>query len=359
MTVTTNTDCRYYRGHIPCTHHKQHGIHCDDCKHCEALKERILIIKLGAAGDVIRTTPLLRRLKVAFPRAEITWLTYSPACVPSCWVDNTLDFNLANMVWLEQQRFDWLINLDKDREAIALVERIAAGKKSGFRMNAFGKCVPMGQAAEEAKWQTGLWDDVNKLNRLNYMEEIFAICGYTFNGEEYILDVKENNLHKIKGSKTVVGLNTGCGARWITRLWPDAYWTELAKMLISRNYDVVFLGGPPEDEKNRSLAAESGASYYGTMELDNFYGLVNQCDVVVTQVTMAMHVAIALKKYLVLMNNIFNRNEFFLYNHGTIVEPNLDCLGCFKQRYNERCKSANCMEMITPSRIMAALESRP
>lgn len=89
-----------------------------------------------------------------------------------------------------------------------------------------------------------------------------------------------------------------------------------------------------------------------------FFNLINHCDIVVTQVTMAMHIAIALKKYLVLMNNIFNRNEFFLYDRGVIIEPNIECVGCFKQKFDQNCKIYNCMEMIKVSTILDAIESK-
>ena len=46
---------------------------------------------------------------------------------------------------------------------------------------------------------------------------------------------------------------------------------------------------------------------------------MDQCDVVVSQVTMAMHIAIGLGKRLILMNNIFNRNEFFIMHHVELM----------------------------------------
>ena len=44
-------DCKNFRGDIPCTPHKLKGVHCDDCSYYEKLSNKILIIKLGAAGD--------------------------------------------------------------------------------------------------------------------------------------------------------------------------------------------------------------------------------------------------------------------------------------------------------------------
>ena len=40
---------------------------------------KICIIKLGALGDVVRTTPLLLGIKEKYPESEITWITKSNA----------------------------------------------------------------------------------------------------------------------------------------------------------------------------------------------------------------------------------------------------------------------------------------
>jgi heptosyltransferase-2 len=80
-------DCRWFRGDVPCKPHKQFGVHCVDeqgrsCEHYDRLTSRILIIKLGAIGDVIRTTPLLHRLKHEFPQHRSGGLRYSEVTIP-------------------------------------------------------------------------------------------------------------------------------------------------------------------------------------------------------------------------------------------------------------------------------------
>ena len=69
--MVIHDDCRLYKGDLPCKPHKQTGVHCNGCPHYDPLKERILIIKLGAIGDVIRTTPILHRLKKEFPNDPV------------------------------------------------------------------------------------------------------------------------------------------------------------------------------------------------------------------------------------------------------------------------------------------------
>ena len=60
-----------------------------------------------------------------------------------------------------------------------------------------------------------------------------------------------------------------------------------------------------------------------------------------------MHIPIALGKELILMNNIFNKDEFYLYGNGVVVEPDLSCLGCYKSRQDENCPVNPCMDLIT------------
>src|SRR3990172_2118109 len=114
---TLNPDCRHFKGHVPCEPHKKYGAHCEDCPFYDPVEQKILIIKLGAIGDVIRTTPLLHRLKKEFPHAKVWWLTLTPAMLPES-VDVRMNFTLDNIVPLRSVKFDILYNLDKDREAI-------------------------------------------------------------------------------------------------------------------------------------------------------------------------------------------------------------------------------------------------
>src|SRR5579871_6745596 len=93
MDILINSDCRHFRGDIPCKPHKDHGVHCDGCDYYAPVSENILIIKLGAAGDVLRTTPLLTPLKKEHPNARIWWLTLSPELVPASLVDRILKWN--------------------------------------------------------------------------------------------------------------------------------------------------------------------------------------------------------------------------------------------------------------------------
>ncbi len=64
MRYNWKRDCRSYLGKYACDSIRfENYTSCEDCKFYEPIGEKILIIKLGAMGDVLRTTPLLSALK--------------------------------------------------------------------------------------------------------------------------------------------------------------------------------------------------------------------------------------------------------------------------------------------------------
>jgi ADP-heptose:LPS heptosyltransferase len=355
MVESLKFDCIYFRGHIPCKPNKLRNKICTSCDEYVRISKRILIIKLGAIGDVIRTTPLVVKYRELYPNCHITWLTHSPDVVPSSHVNTIYKFDFASVYAIQNMTFDIAINLDKEPEACCLLKDVKAAEKYGFIWQDHHIDVATSEA--EHKLITGLFDNISKENKKHYLDEIFEICHQEFQDEPYLLDIDPSLTEKWKilkvnsSGKPVIGLNTGCGKRWTTRLWPNEYWLQLIKEL-KADYYPVLLGGEAEDENNRKLESLSGAFYPGHFSLQEFMALTSNCDLVVSQVSMMMHIVTALKIPLVLMNNIFNKNEFYLYNQGIIVEPSTGC-DCY---YGNTCKRAkSCMHDISVEAIMTSI----
>ncbi|SDY28683.1 glycosyltransferase family 9 protein [Hymenobacter psychrophilus] len=357
--ITVHSDCRHFRGDVPCRPNKEHGYLCPDCPVYEPVGARILLIKLGAIGDVIRTTPLLRRLRQEYPGCYITWLTLTPAILPQGQIEEILRFDFASALHLMARRFDVAINLDKEKEACALLLKMDAGRKFGYTLRETdGVAWPVNELANH-KYLTGVFDQLSLENQKPYVQEIFELCGFDFRGEEYVFDTHQDKgydwSHLPTGAGPRIGLNTGCGDRWTTRLWSDEKWLELITQLQTAGYTPVLLGGEAEDARNRRLQAATGAAYLGTFPLPQFINLLHQMHGIVTQVTMAMHISIALQKPTILMNNIFNPHEFDLYGRGQIVQPDKQCV-CF---YRGTCKlgGAGCMEDLPAEKVLAAVRA--
>ena len=291
---------------------------------------RILFIKLGAIGDVIRTTPLLEKYKKEYSNCHFTWITHSPQVVPPDEVDVIWKWNASSVSIVANQEFDIAVNLDKDKEACMFLSLINAREKFGFLWKDGHINIATDKA--ENKLITGLFDHISKKNTKNYLEEIFEICHFDFNGEEYMINLNKNlsdvwrkKLKELAGEKTIIGINTGCGLRWKTRLWPSEYWVEFINNIEKQGYFCLLMGGPDEDEMNKYYVKETNATYLGTFSLEEFIAITNNTDIIVTSVSMMMHIALALRKQLMLFHNIFNVHEFELYGRGIIIEPKSGC----------------------------------
>jgi ADP-heptose:LPS heptosyltransferase len=349
-----HADCRHLRGDLPCKPHKQTGATCSQCADYDPVTQRILIIKLGALGDVIRTTPLVTRMRKLYPGCKITWLTLSPAILPQSKIEEILPFDLKSLTYLEGCHFDVAINLDKDKEAGSILKRISADQKFGFiLMN--NVVQPIDEKAWH-KYHTGLFDQVSKSNTKSYCEEIFEICGLAYEGEHYLLDNhadKGFEWPQLKTDKPIIGLNTGVGARWPTRLWENENWISLCQLITEAGYQPLLLGGEQEHPNNLVLQQATGAWYLGHFSLEQYIHLMDQCEVVVTQVSMSMHLALGLQKKIVLMNNIFNKHEFDLFGNGYLVEPEHDCT-CFYAGVCSQGKS--CMQYLKPQTVQEKIK---
>ena len=69
------TDCRQFKSDRPCAPHKRTGVTCPTCTEYDPVQTRVLVVKLAALGDVLRTTALLPAIHAAFPGCHVTWIT--------------------------------------------------------------------------------------------------------------------------------------------------------------------------------------------------------------------------------------------------------------------------------------------
>jgi ADP-heptose:LPS heptosyltransferase len=328
------------------------GLRCT-CAELVAVKKRGVIIKLGAAGDVLRTTPLLRALDPVKTGTQILWITHHPDMVPDvCDVQKPQAATLARLM---AQEWDFCWNLDKDVEACALMSQVRAKERAGYTL-VDGVPYPVDSRAWH-KFASGFDNPYSKANRLNYVQEIFNIVGLSYRGEEYWLRTPSKDslqmAEKILPGTGWVGLNTGAGWRWPTRIWPESHWQRLIELLNKAGLKPVIFGGPEEQSLNQQLASSTGCFWPGVQTLDVFYAMIHRCRCLVTSVTQAMHLGIAAKTPLVLLNNIFNAHEFELYGRGEIVGPPQPC-DCY---YDAHCRTGRqCIQEITPENAFVAVQ---
>ena len=196
----------------------------------------VLISKIGATGDVVRTTPLLRVLS-----GHITWLTAAKNRV----LLEGLKDGLRCVSWEERESvldasYDLAINLEDTLDVAQFVKTVRCSEIFGAYVNSddrlkytensrrwFDLSLISSYGRQEA-------DRLKFLNRQSYQELIFTGLGFSFSGERYLLP--EPIETKLSGD---VGIAADAGPIWPMKKW--AYYEELKQRLEDQGLTVNVL----------------------------------------------------------------------------------------------------------------------
>lgn len=361
-------DCRFFLGDRPCVWHKRSGVLCT-CEHYQRVEQRLLLIKLDAMGDVLRTTALLPALVEAHPGAAITWVTRResrPLLEQNPYVTEVIDYGPDALLQIQMRTFDRVVNLDAGRTSAALASMASAKQKDGFVLDARGYVQPTSPAAR--RWlEMGLFDDLKRQGTRTYQDLMLEIIGLPGAMHRYVLELTEDertwgrrHLEQlgVDLARPVIGLNTGAGGRWQLKQWREEGYLELMERLQAGRPDVQFvlLGGPEERERHKRLISRARVTPIDggcDNPVRHFAAIVAACSVVVAGDTLAMHLSLALGRRTIILFGPTSSTEIEMYGLGEKVVPRMDCLACYKPT----CDFApNCMDLITTDMVQAAVE---
>src|SRR6185503_6047128 len=142
-------DCRFFLGDRRCVWHKRDGVLCT-CDHLERGEERLLIVRLDAMGDVLRSTALLPPLVEVHPHAAITWITRKesiPLLQRNPYITEVLEVGPEALAHLQTRKFDRVINLDAGKTSAALATAARTERRDGFVLDERGYVRPTNEAA--------------------------------------------------------------------------------------------------------------------------------------------------------------------------------------------------------------------
>lgn len=196
----------------------------------------ILIVKLNATGDVVRTTPLLRCLQ-----AQVTWVTARTNVV----LLGGLSKNLRPLSWDERavardSYYDLVINLEDDADTAAFVKEIRHKQLFGAYLNRRNE---VGYTEDSRRWfdlslisvyGLEMADKLKFQNRQTYQELIFEGLGMRFAGERYLLP--EPLATDLSGDVAIAPV---AGAVWPMKNW--AFYDNLKKELEAEGLTVNVL----------------------------------------------------------------------------------------------------------------------
>jgi ADP-heptose:LPS heptosyltransferase len=151
-------------------------------------------------------------------------------------------------------------------------------------------------------------------------------------------------------------LNTGGGGRWPLKQWRCDGYVELIESLNSMlPVQFVLLAGPAERDRNERLKRATSTPLLDSGNdnpVRHFASLVSFCDLVITGDTLAMHIALALRRRTVVLFGPTSAKEIELYGLGEKIVPDMGCLSCYKTKCDF---SPNCMDLISVKDVQDAV----
>ena len=361
-------DCRHFTGSSPCAPHKHDGRPCDDCGAFDPIATRLLIVKLGAAGDVLRTTSILPALRERHRDAQISWIT-ERSSLPLLDGNPCIDRLIARDHAIERlmiERFDLVLGLDADETGAALATLARTRARAGFCLDENGRVLPANPAAERW-WAMGVNDGLKRANRLTYPDLLHELCGLTGppSRPQFVIshEMKAAARARVAASlarfESVIVLNTGGGSRWAQKKWTAANYEEFigAVRRAHPEWAVLVAGGPEEATFNAELLrtiADAGVVDGGCDHSLKMFGAVLTLGaVVVTSDSLALHMATALDVPVVALVGPTSPWELELYGRGEVVHADVPCLAC----YHRSCPlPVTCMDLLTPNQVLQAVE---
>ena len=326
---------------------------------------RILIIHTAFIGDIVLSTPLIKKLRDTYPKAEITYLT-TP---------------IGASILRHNPHLNYIIEYDKRGEHRGIKGFWAIAKK--LKMEAYNLVItphrylrstlltfltgaPVKRGYDNAA-AAFLYNEKIHYNKNKHEVERLLSFVPKNEGKRYEIELfpteleieKVDKLLENRREKIVV---IAPGSKWFTKKWPLEYFNRVIKELEKReDTTVVVVGGKEEMFFNMPIA-NTTIDLRGKTTLLELAEVIRRSDIVLTNDSSPIHIASAFPnvRILALFGPTVEKFGFFPWSKNSEVfqVEGLECRPCSIHGGNS-CpkKHFKCMLDIKPEMVLDRIES--
>lgn len=322
---------------------------------------RILIIHTAFIGDIVLSTPLIKKIKDTYPDSDITYVTTpsgeailknNPHLNNIIVYDKRGEHKGISGVWqlgkrLRYENFNMVVTPHRYLRSSILSWLSRSPIRKGYDISS-GSC---------------LFTEKIKYDRTKHEVEKLLSFVAPENKKRYEIELYPGEKEKMKGDnlwkenlledKKVVVLAPG--SKWFTKQWPVEYFNKLAESLKKlSNVRLIVVGG--KDEINLPIEKENIIDMRGKTSLLELADILSRADVVVTNDSSPIHIASAFKKprIFALFGPTIEKFGFFPWslNSKVFQIDGLKCRPCGIHG-GESCpeKHFKCMREILPEEV--------
>jgi len=338
------------------------------------IPEKALIIRLSSIGDVLLTTPMIRVFKKKFPGCRLDFVIKKQfldliAAHPA--VNKIYSFDKAHgqsslrqiKNEIKAEKYDLIIDIHKNFRSLYLrtgvgAQSIATFKKYAckrwllikFKIDLYKHIIPVFQRYIDSLHQFRILYDGQGL-------DIFLPAD--------VVQKIENQWAKRLQSENSLIIGIAPGASRTTKRWHVPGFIDVAKYVVHELGATVILFG---DHQDRMITSQIETIFdnhifnvAGELSLSETAAMMNFCDLVVTNDTGLMHLAVASKKKIVaIFGSTTEQLGFFPVSKNAVIVQNNDvhCRPC-SHVGKHRCpkKHFRCMNDIQSDQVIKAINS--
>lgn len=320
--------------------------------------KKILVIRLGAIGDVVHSTIIPQSIKEKYPDVQVDYLTanfITPLLAENPCITNVISFDMKKknnyfyLLWLglklRKEKYDTVINLTNSIRNIFLLKIINPKniyKRSTERVHAV-----------DAFFNTAkvVFSDIEKPVNLHvYVPE----------------NIKSKIIEKISQyPRPYIVFSPGGDndSERQGRIWVDEYWIELGNKLNEKYGGTVFICGSKSEQPLHEVYKNINNSVLmsGELSLIESAALFSLANVFISGDSGPLHIASGLGiNTLGIMGSTPALSCSPYGEHGYTVEPFGDCKSCGKKiciKLSDGEKFTPCMYTIKPEIILSFIEN--
>jgi heptosyltransferase I len=333
----------------------------------------ILVVRLGALGDVVHTIPAVAALRAAMPDARIDWLVESKHramvdLVPVVDRVVTVDGRTIG-AWVDAIRrlrasaYDIALDFQGLMKSAVFARASGARRVAGFSIWHLREksARPFYSETDSAGAGGGAAGDPGDVHVIQKNLHLLAVLGIRAERVEFpLVRVPSRAVEEIRqriGDRPFALINPG--AAWPNKRWPPQRFGEVAIFLRDvRSLPSIVLWGPAEQPLAQAVvAASDGAAHVApATEIPDLVELSRAAALIVSGDTGPLHIAAAVGTPAVALYGPTDPQRNGPWDPNDVTISRFDTCGCHYQRACER--RDWCLDGVTVAEVTAGIQHR-
>ena len=332
--------------------------------------KKVLIFKIGAIGDVMMTTPLVRALRKRFPKAKLDYLVgkWSASIIEKnknldemITFDDTIFFRRKKRELLRlakeirKRYYDLIIVLDRSW-LVNIYARLFSAPTIGFDRDGEGFANNVSVLYDDEKHDIEYYLDIAR--RLKCKKETQKMDLFLDKKAIAFADMIWKK-HRLAGKSVVCiipGGGSNPGQTVDLKRWPIGKYALLAEEIIKSRKTIILLGGESDTALKkhfRHLPKDKVIDLIGKCDINESASVMARCSTVICNDSGPMHIASAVTKRVIA---IFGPTDPVklgpLGKKDIVLKKDIPCRPCYHDGIFTDCKHHQCMRWITVDEVL-------